>query len=180
MVGLANPGETYRPTRHNAGAWFVDEWMAQSNTVFKNEKSLQSDLAWIAPSVRVMKPRTYMNHSGASVRAVSSFYRIKPEEILVVHDELDLPVGTIKLKTSGGHGGHNGLRDVIAQLGTQDFHRLRVGIGHPGHRDLVHDYVLGRPTTTDKQLIDDAMERAIKLMPLVLSGQFSLVMNQLH
>ncbi|MDP1615199.1 MAG: aminoacyl-tRNA hydrolase [Methylococcales bacterium] len=111
---------------------------------------------------------------------MSQFYRIQPEELLVVHDELDLPVGRIKLKTGGGHGGHNGLRDITTQLGSAEFHRLRVGIGHPGHRDLVHQYVLSKPSVHDRQQIYDAIDRGIAVMPFVLSGDIARAMNQLN
>lgn len=125
-------------------------------------------------------PLTFMNHSGHVTRLISQFYRIQPEEILVVHDELDLPPGRIKLKTGGGHGGHNGLRDIITQLGNTQFHRLRIGIGHPGHRDLVHQYVLSKPSIQDKQQIYEAIDRGIAVMPCVLSGDLAKAMNQLN
>jgi PTH1 family peptidyl-tRNA hydrolase len=121
-----------------------------------------------------------MNHSGQTTRIISQFYKIEPSEILIVHDELDLPVGRIKLKTGGGHGGHNGLRDITAQLGTGEFHRLRIGIGHPGHKDLVHQYVLSRPSMNDRQQIYDAIDRGIAIIPMVLSGDMARAMNQVN
>lgn len=131
-------------------------------------------------AAQLVLPTSFMNHSGQPTRLISQFYRIQPQEILVVHDELDLPPGRIKLKTGGGHGGHNGLRDIIAQLGSTEFHRLRIGIGHPGHRDLVHQFVLGRPSAQDRQLIYDAIDRGIAAMPLVFSGDLARAMNQLN
>ncbi|OEH48615.1 Peptidyl-tRNA hydrolase [Legionella parisiensis] len=131
-------------------------------------------------TAKLVLPISFMNHSGQPARLISQFYRIQPQEILVAHDELDLPPGRIKLKTGGGHGGHNGLRDIIAQLGSTEFHRLRIGIGHPGHKDLVHQYVLGRPSAQDRQLIYDAIDRGIAVMPLVFSGDLSRAMNQLN
>lgn len=121
-----------------------------------------------------------MNHSGLPTRETSQFYRITPEEILVVHDELDLPPGRIKLKTGGGHGGHNGLRDIIAQLGSSDFHRLRIGIGHPGHKDLVLNFVLGKPSQQDRQLMYDAIERGVAIIPTLLTGNIAGAMNSLN
>ncbi len=125
-------------------------------------------------------PSVFMNQNGLSVRAVCQFYRITPDEILVAHDELDLPLGRVKLKTGGGHGGHNGLRDLINQLGSADFHRLRVGIGHPGHKDLVLNYVLGKPSQSDRQLITDALERSIAVVPTVVNGSMIVAMSQLN
>lgn len=129
---------------------------------------------------RLVLPLTFMNHSGQTTRIISQFYKIEPGEILIVHDELDLPVGRIKLKTGGGHGGHNGLRDITAQLGTGEFHRLRIGIGHPGHKDLVHQYVLSRPSMHDRQQIYDAIDRGIAIIPIVLSGDMARAMNQVN
>ncbi|AHE66535.1 peptidyl-tRNA hydrolase [Legionella oakridgensis ATCC 33761 = DSM 21215] len=121
-----------------------------------------------------------MNHSGLSVRAVSQFYRIHASEILVAHDELDLAVGRIKLKTGGGHGGHNGLKDIIQQLGSSDFHRLRVGIGHPGHKELVLNYVLGKPPQAERQLIAEAIERSLDVIPAIIEGDLAKAMNALN
>nr|MCH9689180.1 aminoacyl-tRNA hydrolase [Gammaproteobacteria bacterium] len=128
----------------------------------------------------ILLPNTWMNQSGRSVRALSQFYRIEPEAILVAHDELDLPIGEARLKTGGGHGGHNGLRDLIAHAGGANFHRLRLGIGHPGHKDLVHDYVLGKPSVDDRQKMNRAIDRAIDVMPDVILAQFSAAKTTLH
>ena len=183
IVGLRNPGAAYAYTRHNAGGWFIEALAAHYKTSFKIDKKLQGELAQVeinTISCKALLPLTFMNHSGMPVRAASQFYRIEAHEILVAHDELDLPAGRIKLKTGGGHGGHNGLRDIIQQLGSTAFHRVRVGIGHPGHKDLVLDYVLGKPSLHDRQLIGDAIDRGIDVMPTVLSGSFEVAMSQLN
>lgn len=180
IIGLRNPGSAYEHTRHNAGSWFVSELASHYHASFKKEPNLQADIAIIDIEnliCRAILPHTYMNHSGRPARLISQFYKIQADEILVVHDELDLPAGTIKLKTGGGHGGHNGLRDVIAQLGSNQFHRLRIGIGHPGVKELVHDHVLGKANSADRKAIDDAITRCITAMPLVLAGSLSLAMN---
>lgn len=183
IVGLRNPGSAYEYTRHNAGGWFTTALAQRQSTSFKLEKKMQAELAELESNGQqctLVLPITFMNHSGQPTRLISQFYRIKPEEILVVHDELDLPAGRIKLKTDGGHGGHNGLRDIIAQLGSTAFHRLRIGIGHPGHKDLVHQYVLSKPSVHDRQQIYDAIERSIPAMPLVIAGDLAKAMNQLN
>ncbi|KTD60882.1 aminoacyl-tRNA hydrolase [Legionella shakespearei] len=183
IIGLRNPGSAYEHTRHNAGGWLVMALAQRHSTHFKSDKKMQAELAELELNQNQGKlalPLTFMNHSGQTTRAISQFYRIQPEEILVVHDELDLPPGRIKLKTGGGHGGHNGLRDITAQLGSSEFHRLRIGIGHPGHRDLVHQFVLGKPSVHDRQQIYDAIDRGIAIMPLVLSGDIARAMNQLN
>lgn len=183
IVGLRNPGAAYAHTRHNAGAWFVEALATQNQATFKIEKKLHGELANFDIkniACRAMLPLVFMNHSGLAVHAISQFYRIEPDEILAVHDELDLSVGRIKLKSGGGHGGHNGLRDMINQLGSSAFHRLRVGIGHPGHKELVLNYVLGRPSQHDKQLINEAIDRGIDVMPTVLSDRIEVAMSQLN
>jgi len=183
IIGLRNPGTAYEHTRHNAGGWLITSLARQHNTFFKLEKKMQAELADLELNQHTCKlvlPLTFMNHSGQPTRIISQFYRIQPEEILVAHDELDLPAGRIKLKTGGGHGGHNGLKDITTQLGSAQFHRLRIGIGHPGHRDLVHQYVLGKPSIQDKQHIYDAIDRGIAIMPLVFSGDLARAMNQLN
>lgn len=183
IIGLRNPGSAYDHTRHNAGGWFATTLAQRHSAHFKLDKKMQAELADLELNHHMGKialPLTFMNHSGQVTRAISQFYRIQPEEILVVHDELDLPAGRIKLKTGGGHGGHNGLRDITAQLGSPEFHRLRIGIGHPGHRDLVHQFVLSKPSVHDRQQIYDAIDRGIAVMPLVLSGDLARAMNQLN
>ena len=183
IVGLRNPGAEYAHTRHNAGSWFVEALAQYTKTIFKADKKLQSEVTNLELNdcaFKALLPLVFMNQSGIAVRAASQFYRIEPHEILVAHDELDLPAGRIKLKTGGGHGGHNGLRDIIAQLGSSEFHRLRVGIGHPGHKELVLNYVLGKPSSADRELIFDSIHRGLAVMPKVLSGDFALAMSQLH
>jgi PTH1 family peptidyl-tRNA hydrolase len=183
IVGLRNPGSAYEHTRHNAGAWLISLLAQRTNVPFKTEKKLYGELALIEMNdnlCRLLLPLTFMNQSGQPTRAVSQFYHINPHELLVLHDELDLPPGRIKLKTGGGHGGHNGLRDIITQLGSSDFHRLRIGIGHPGHKELVHQYVLTRPSLLDRQHIHDAIDRSMAAMPLIISGDIAKAMNQLH
>jgi len=183
IVGLRNPGASYEYTRHNAGSWFVEAFGRHEHLIFKLDKKLRGELATFehnATPCKVLLPATFMNLSGESVRSVCQFYRILPTEVLVAHDELDLPVGQIKLKTGGGTGGHNGLQNIGNQLGTKDFHRLRIGIGHPGHKELVLDYVLGKPSQHDKHLITDAIDRAILVMPPILNGDIVMAMNILH
>ncbi len=183
IVGLRNPGSAYTHTRHNAGGWFVEALAHQYNASFKPDKKLHAELTCLeadSVSCRAVLPSVFMNHSGLPVQALCQFYRIEPNEIIVAHDELDLPVGRIKLKTGGGHGGHNGLRDIIQQLGSNDFHRLRVGIGHPGHKELVLNYVLGKPTSHERLLMCDAIERGVAVMPTALSGGIAVAMSQLN
>lgn len=183
VVGLRNPGAAYALTRHNAGAWLLETWAASEYAPFKTDKKLGGEWARIdAASMHTLLflPLSFMNLNGASVRAIAQFYGIAPHEILVVHDELDLSPGDIRLKTGGGHGGHNGLRDLIQQLHTPDFHRLRIGIGHPGHKDLVTDYVLSKPSVADKNSIQAAITHGLATMPWILAGNFALAMNHLH
>lgn len=163
IVGLGNPGTKYESTRHNAGFWFVDELARHLGGQFRQETKFHCDMLRISVKQvdrRLIKPQTFMNLSGKSVAAVANFYKIAPESILVVHDELDLPPGKMKLKIGGGHGGHNGLKDIQAQLGTPDFWRLRIGIGHPGHRDQVIGFVLTNPSPSERRLIDKAIYHA--------------------
>lgn len=183
IVGLGNPGAAYEQTRHNAGAWFLNALADQSHLSFKLNKKMQGEVAELDVHhgrCYVLLPLTFMNHSGQSVRAICDFYRIQPHDIVVAHDELDLLPGRVKLKTGGGHGGHNGLRDIITHLGTTNFHRIRLGIGHPGHKDMVLDYVLGKPSQDDRKQIDQAIERAVDVVPLLLKGNLALAMNQLN
>lgn len=183
IVGLQNPGSVYEHTRHNAGGWFVAALAQHNGLHFKAEKKFHCQLTELKlneSSCKLAIPLGFMNQSGQTVQALSQYYQIREEEILVTHDELDLAAGRIKLKTGGGHGGHNGLRDIINKLGSSDFHRLRLGIGHPGHKDLVHSYVLSRPSVHDRQLIVDAIERALAVMPMTLSGHMAQAMTQLN
>jgi PTH1 family peptidyl-tRNA hydrolase len=182
IVGLGNPGREYARTRHNAGWWFVDELAARSHAAWRHDARQHTELARVRLSdteLWLLKPTAFMNRSGVPVAAVASFYRIAPVEILVVHDDIDLPPGIARLKQGGGHGGHNGLRDVIAHIGA-DFWRLRLGVGHPGSKDLVLDAVLDRPTQAEQQAIDEAVSRALEVMPELLSSGAQTAMLSLH
>jgi PTH1 family peptidyl-tRNA hydrolase len=181
IVGLANPGPEYASTRHNAGAWFVEALLG--NTSLKTESKLFCQMGTLTlhgQPCRVMIPSTYMNESGKALLAVAQFYKIPPENILVAHDELDLPVGTTRLKLGGGHGGHNGLRHIIQMLGTPHFHRLRIGIGHPGNAKEVVDYVLKRPRPEEKTAIDESIMKALQVMPDVMQEKIQEAMKKLH
>ena len=183
IVGLGNPGAEYEQTRHNAGFWFVDELARVNQCPLRKEARFHAEVGRCTlhgHDCRLQKPITFMNRSGQAVIALTDFLRIPPSEILVVHDELDLLPGTVRLKKGGGHGGHNGLRDLIAHLGTQDFMRLRVGIGHPGDRNQVVDYVLHRPGRDEHEQIDAAIQRALDVMPLAVAGEFERAMHKLH
>ena len=183
VAGLGNPGAKYEQTRHNAGFWFVDELARCYSTQFRPESKYRSDVARCTidgSDCRLQKPMEFMNRSGQSVAALAGFYRIPRKAILVVHDDLDLPVGTVKLKKGGGHGGHNGLRDLIPHLGGNDFLRLRIGIGHPGHRDDVVDYVLKKPSREERAAIDQAIAEAVDVMPKIVAGDVEAAMKQLH
>jgi len=183
IIGLRNPGTAYAHTRHNAGGWFVEILAQRHSAVFKIDKKLHGEVAALDIdniACKAMMPLTFMNHSGLPTRAISQFYQLNANEILVAHDDLDLPAGRIKLKTGGGHGGHNGLRDIINQLGSTEFHRLRVGIGHPGHKEMVLNYVLGKPTQHERQLMFDAIDRGVLAMPTVLAGKMDVAMSLLN
>jgi PTH1 family peptidyl-tRNA hydrolase len=183
LVGLGNPGEQYKSTRHNVGFWLVDRIAAAGRESFRAETKLSGELCRIgvaSTDLRLLKPMTYMNRSGQSVAAVARYYGITPEQILIAHDELDLPVGQVRLKQGGGHAGHNGLRDTIAMLGSRDFWRLRIGIAHPGDRTLVTGYVLGRPSREDAEQILAALEDAERGLDDLVRGHFQLAMNRLH
>ena len=183
IVGLGNPGKEYSNTRHNAGFWWVDELTRIHNVNFKADSKFHGLVARAnlhGHEVHLLKPQTFMNISGRAVGAVAQFYKIEPAQILVVHDELDLPPGSAKLKLGGGHGGHNGLKDIIAHLGTKDFWRLRVGIGHPGERNEVSNYVLNAPRKEEQTLIDEAMQRAQEVAPLIIEGKLESAMLKLH
>ncbi|MBZ0104592.1 MAG: aminoacyl-tRNA hydrolase [Sulfuricella denitrificans] len=183
IVGLGNPGLEYEDTRHNAGFWWVDRLAAARGASPNMDKKFHGQSARFHLSgqeVWLLKPATFMNRSGQAVGALSSFYKITPEEILVIHDELDLPPGEARLKKGGGHGGHNGLRDIIAHLGTADFWRLRLGIGHPGDKSQVADFVLHPARREEQELIDAAIEKSLTVLPQLLSGDFPAAMLKLH
>jgi PTH1 family peptidyl-tRNA hydrolase len=183
IVGLGNPGSDYEPTRHNAGFWFVDELAQRCQQPFRSEQRFQSEVArclFDGNECRLQMPMTFMNRSGQAVRSLLQFFKIPLEQVLVVHDELDLAPGVVRFKKGGGHGGHNGLRDLISHLGSKDFYRLRVGIGHPGHRDQVVDYVLKKPSKQDRLQIEEALVDALDVMPDIIQGRFERAMNALH
>lgn len=183
IMGLRNPGPTYKQTRHNAGSWFAETLGHANQVQFTLDKARQGEVATLSlaeGACKLFLSSTFMNHSGRALRAISQFYQIPPQDILVAHDDLDLPPGRVKLKTGGGHGGHNGLRDIISQLGTNAFHRLRIGIGHPGHKDLVLDYVLGKPSPTDRLQIEEGIARALTIMPVLLSESIEKAMRSIN
>lgn len=183
IVGLGNLGSEYEQTRHNAGFWFIDELAWQYKATLKEEKKFFGSVARISISgsdLWLLKPSTFMNRSGQAVAALAQFYKIKPEEILVVHDELDIPCGRIKFKLGGGNGGHNGLKDIQARLGTPDFYRLRLGIDHPGERNLVVGYVLNKPSPEHRQQIDEAINKSLKAVPMLLAGEWEEAVRFLH
>jgi PTH1 family peptidyl-tRNA hydrolase len=182
IVGLGNPGPEHLVTRHNAGFWFVDLLARRHGGEFRDYRKFSGETARITLSEReiiLLKPTTYMNRSGLAVRQLSDFYKIAPEEILVAHDELDLPVGSVRLKQGGGHGGHNGLRDTVAHIG-ETFWRLRLGIGHPGNKAEVIDYVLTRAPRAEEDLILETVSTAADVMPLLLEQGAERAMTRLH
>ncbi|HMD28213.1 MAG TPA: aminoacyl-tRNA hydrolase [Steroidobacteraceae bacterium] len=182
IVGLGNPGPEHQVTRHNAGFWFADLLARRHGGEFRDYRKFSGETARISISgtdLTLLKPTTYMNRSGLSIRQLSEFFKITPEEILVAHDELDLPVGSLRLKQGGGHGGHNGLRDTIAHIG-ENFWRLRIGIGHPGKKADVIDYVLTRAPRAEEDLILESVSTAADCMPLLLEQGAERAMTRLH
>ncbi|QAZ38977.1 aminoacyl-tRNA hydrolase [Methylibium sp. Pch-M] len=183
MVGLGNPGPEYEATRHNAGFWWVDAVARQLKVSLHAERAYHGLVARVntpAGPVWLLEPQTYMNVSGKSVAALARFFKIAPEEILVAHDELDLPPGEMKLKQGGGHAGHNGLRDIHAQLGSTDYWRLRLGIGHPGVKTEVANYVLGKPMREHREAIDACIVRSLTAVDALLAGDMSKATLRLH
>lgn len=183
IVGLGNPGPEYARTRHNAGFRFVDELAAKAGASFRLDSKLFGETAKVdiaGQPVWLLKPATFMNLSGKSVTAALRFWKFEPEQALLAHDELDLPPGTARLKFDGGHGGQNGLRDTMKLLGHGKFHRLRIGIGHPGSKDKVTPWVLGRASADDDVLIGRAIDDAIDVLPLAMDGNFMDAMTRLH
>ena len=184
IVGLGNPGNEYRGTRHNAGADFVEELARQCGSSLQPESKffgLAGRITLAGHDIRLLIPTTFMNRSGKAVAAMASFYKISPEEILIAHDELDIPAGTARFKQGGGHGGHNGLRDTVPALGNnKNFHRLRIGIDHPGHASKVSGYVLSQPSQVDRSRIDASIDEAIAALPLLLDGDATKAMTRLH
>jgi PTH1 family peptidyl-tRNA hydrolase len=183
IVGLGNPGQSYSADRHNAGQWFVELLCQQIKSSFSPNTKLNAQIAqgtFNQIALRLMIPMTYMNESGLAVKAVCQYYKIEPENVLVAHDELDLAPGIARLKKDGGHGGHNGLRSLIQHLGTNQFWRLRLGIGHPGHKDDVSDYVLTKPSIHETTQIEAAILESTRVLPLLLQGQSEKAQTQLH
>ena len=182
IVGLGNPGDEYARTRHNAGFRFVDELARRHGGTFRLEPKHQAQLARVriaGADVWLAKPMTYMNRSGGPTASIAAFYKIAPDGLLVAHDELDFPAGDARLKQGGGHGGQNGLRDLIAALGDA-FWRVRIGIGHPGDRAKVADYVLSRPSATDEDLIQEAILRAADAVPVMMQQGAQRALHGLH
>ncbi len=180
FVGLGNPGNQYMATRHNAGFWWVDLIAAQTNSHLSIDSKMFGAVAKFNGDKWLLKPTTFMNASGKSVAALANYYKIKPEEILVIHDELDLPAGQSKLKFGGSHGGHNGLRDIHTALDTANYWRLRIGIGHPGQKNEVVNYVLKAPNKDEQKAIDDSIDDSSKVLNHLLDGNFEQAMLTLH
>ncbi|ABM19443.1 MULTISPECIES: aminoacyl-tRNA hydrolase [Marinobacter] len=183
VVGLGNPGSDYENTRHNAGALFVEALAREAGQTLRPEKKyhgLYARIQWQGLDLHLLNPSTFMNRSGTAIKALADFFKISPEQILVAHDELDLPPGTAKLKKGGGHGGHNGLRDTIAHLGTNDFQRLRLGIGHPGDSRKVTGFVLGRLGKQETEQLTAVFDEVMRVLPDAASGKLAAAMNRLH
>lgn len=182
IVGLGNPGSEYAQTRHNAGFWYVQQLADQYRISLKNDPrffGISGRGTIEGQEVRLLLPTTFMNRSGQSVAPFVKFFQIPVQQILIAHDELDMPAGTIRLKTGGGHGGHNGLRDIVPHIGA-DFHRLRIGIGHPGSREKVTGHVLGKAPPAEQNLLDQAIEQALQQTHLLVNGDVAKAMNQLN
>jgi len=180
VVGLGNPGAEYADTRHNAGFWLCERLATKLGAALRRESRFHGLAGRTQDQVWLLLPQTYMNHSGQAVAALARFYRIPPAEMLVLHDELDLPPGALRLKFGGGLGGHNGLKDIATHLGTQDFWRLRIGVGHPGDRDQVVDYVLKKPRAEERALIDAALDRTLEHWSTLERGEYPAAMQKLN
>ena len=182
FVGLGNPGEQYLETRHNVGFWLIDFIGQNHKLSLKNSKKYFGEFSKHNEDGEVffLKPSTFMNDSGKSVQALAKFYKIEPEEILVIHDELDIQPGTAKLKLGGGHGGHNGLKSIQTSLGSNNFWRLRIGVGHPGDKSKVIGYVLNKPSKIEMQLIQESIINSYKVFSYIMLGQFEKAMLNLH
>ncbi len=183
IVGLGNPGADYVDTRHNAGFWLIDGMAADLDLNFRFEKRYNAEICKFRngdSDAYLLKPQTFMNRSGQAVAVLARYYKIRPEQILVLHDELDLPPGANRIKNAGGHGGHNGLRDIVNHLGGNGFFRIRIGIGHPGDASQVINYVLHRPSAADLSAIEEANRDTIAVMPLVFEGRIDKAMQALH
>jgi len=183
IVGLGNPGAEYENTRHNAGVWFVNDIAQATQTQLKREAKyhgLHGVTKFHDHECHLLIPTTFMNVCGISIQALANYYKISPQSILVAHDEVDLPVGIVRLKFDGGHGGHNGLRDIISHLHTNQFHRLRIGVGRPANGEDTADYVLSPPKKTERTHINQALQQACDVMPLMMTGKFQQAMHALH
>jgi PTH1 family peptidyl-tRNA hydrolase len=183
IVGLANPGAQYAKTRHNAGAWLVEKLAAELKVEFKVDKKFHGASAQINLSgepCRLLIPTTYMNLSGKAVQALTHFYQIEPQEILVIHDELDLAPGIARLKFDGGHGGHNGLSDIFEKLGSQQFYRIRIGIGKPSTPQATSDFVLSTPSLEEQKHLENAIAKALDILPLLIKGKIEEAMKTLN
>lgn len=183
LVGLANPGADYANTRHNVGAWWIDALATQQAFALKSESKLQTALGeflFQQNKIRCSIPQTFMNESGQAVQKIQRFYKLPTDSIMVVHDDLDLPPGVIRFKQGGGNGGHNGLKNISQHLGSPNYHRLRLGIGHPGDKNKVHRYVLSPPNQSDKKKITAAIDESISVLPSILEGRLQDAMQQLH
>lgn len=181
VVGLGNPGRKYEGTRHNAGFWLVERFAAQTGTVLRKDPKFQALVGRHEPSgAWLLLPQSYMNSSGRPIQMLASFFKIAPAEILVAHDELDFAPGVSRIKQGGGIAGHNGLKDISARLGSHDYWRLRIGIGHPGDQQGVTDFVLHKPTQEERAAIDAAIGRALEVLPLALVGDLQGAMLKLH
>ncbi len=182
IAGLGNPGPEYLRNRHNAGFWFADALATGAGTRFAQDKRLFAATCRVpvgGQDVRLIKPDTFMNESGRAIVAALNYWKLAPEELLVVHDDMDLPPGTARLKFDGGHGGQNGLRDIIAQLGHGRFHRLRLGTGHPARGSVVA-WVLGNPSAADEELMLDAIAHGLEVLPLAVAGDLNEAMKRLN
>ena len=183
IVGLGNPGSEYAETRHNAGFWFCERLARELGTTFARESRYHGYVAKArvgGQDIWLLMPQTFMNRSGQAVQALAHFYRIDAAEMLVIHDELDLPPGQMRLKFGGGLGGHNGLKDITAHLATQDYWRLRVGIGHPGDRNEVVNYVLKPPRREEREEVDAALDRALLAWPTLAKGEFNAATQKIN
>ena len=184
IIGLGNPGNEYEDTRHNAGVWLLDALARHGHTTLRPERKFHGQYAKVhfaGQDLHLLFPSTFMNRSGQAVAALCNFYKLAPDELLVAHDELDIDPGTARYKQGGGHGGHNGLRDIISALGNdKSFHRARIGIGHPGNAKLVTNFVLGRPGKAERQAIDDAIDEVVMTLPDAIGGEWARAMNRLH
>lgn len=183
IVGLGNPGQKYDRTRHNAGFWFLDALDRRGPIGLKPNRKLHGEVSkesFADVDCVFLKPDTFMNNSGQAIRAAADYYQIDPEQVIVAYDDLDLPPGTVRLKQGGGHGGHNGLRSTFQHLGSQNFWRARIGIGHPGVREAVTPWVLSRANADDERAILDAIDRAVAVLPDLLAGQPERALQSLH